>query len=74
MVSTSRMMSSSVESFIRLIQASRVFFRHRKSSSDIGKTKQLLVGRRKKSLLVTEIVEKAREKNDIQEVLRQRKS
>jgi len=67
-------MSSSVESFARLLQASRVFFRHHKSSSGTGKTKQLLVGHRKESLLVSERVDKAARKNDIQEVLRQRKS
>ena len=52
-------MSSSVESFVKLLQASRVFFRHHKSSSGVGKRKQLLVGRRKKSLLVSERVDKA---------------
>jgi len=63
-------MSSSVERFVRLLQASRVFFRHHKSPSGIGKPKQLLVG-----LLVTERVDKAvSKKNDIQEVLTQRKS
>ena len=51
-------MSSGVESFVRLLQASRVFFRHHKSSSGIGKTKQLLIGHRK-SLLVSERVDKA---------------
>ena len=37
----------------------RVFFRHHKSSSGIGKTKQLLVGHRKKSLLMSEKVDRA---------------
>ena len=46
LVSTSRTMSSSVESFFRLLQASPVFFTHRKSSSGIGKTKLLLVTER----------------------------
>ena len=73
-MSTSRTMSSSVESFVRLLQASRVFFRDHKSSSTIEKTRELLVGRRKKSLLVSERVDNADQKNDIQEVLRPRKS
>ena len=51
-------MSSSVESFARVLQASRVFFRHHKSSSCTGKTKQLLVGHREKSLLVSKRVDK----------------
>ena len=58
-MSTSRAMSSSVESFVRLLQASRVFFRDHKSSSTIEKTRELLVGRRKKSLLVSETVDNA---------------
>ena len=61
-MSTSRAMSSSVESFARLLQASRVFFRHHKSSSGTGKTKWLLVGHRKKSLLLSERVDKAARK------------
>ena len=55
-------MSSSVESFTRLLQASRVLFRHHKSSSGTGKTRQLLVGHRKESLLVSERVDKAARK------------
>ena len=57
-MSTSRTMSSSVESFARLLQASRVFFRHHKFSSCTGKTKQLLVGHREKSLLESKRVDK----------------
>ena len=61
-MSTSRAMSSSVEIFARLLQASRVFFRHHKSSSGTGKTKWLLVGHRKESLLLSERVDKAARK------------